>query len=103
MSTYDDLNTVNHSDMVDLVADRVVFHKTTIDNILRAQAAVIEEAFVRGCSVRILKVGKLDVKERPPRTYHNIHTGEKGTSTGGRKVVFKASASLQRDLDGLGT
>ncbi|OAG28193.1 HU family DNA-binding protein [Thermodesulfatator autotrophicus] len=65
---------------------------------VEAILSLLEEAFLRGEKVTISGFGTFEVKEGKPRLVKDFSTGERKKSQPKRRIIFKASPKLLKEL-----
>ena len=90
---------MNHSDVVDQVAEKAEIPKVDAARIIKVIAGVIEENLKNeGDSVRFSELGTFKVINRIERKGRNPRTGEEITIPAKQAVMFKVSKNLNRHV-----
>lgn len=85
-------------ELVDAVSDDCGHPRTVVRAVLDATTRAVTDALRRGDSVRLIGLGKLRVTARPPKKARNIHTGESVMVPARKVPVFKASETLESEV-----
>jgi nucleoid DNA-binding protein len=88
---------ISQSKLVEKLSAKTDVGKTEVLSILRALTETInEEVLVKGCDIRIAKLGTFKRKEMAARGGRNPKTGEELQIVAKNSVKFMASSSLRQ-------
>lgn len=92
-------DTVNKSDLIDVIADKADISKASAGRALDAVVEGITSALQAGDQVSLIGFGTFAVKERAERTGRNPQTGATMTIAASKSAGFKAGKALKDALN----
>ena len=90
---------VYKKNIVDSIVKSTNISKKSANQVLNTFVSIIKEELVNNKKASIPQIGSLFVKERKPRRYKNIWTGQIQISSSRPVVTFRQSSSLDKDLN----
>ncbi len=86
---------MNKKDLINAVVEKTELSRVDITVAVIATFDIISEALVADEKVQIPGFGTFELKERPSRTYVDIHTRKRVTSVASKTPVFRPSKTLK--------
>jgi DNA-binding protein HU-beta len=93
---------MNHSDLVQKIADATGMSKAAAGQAVDALIETILDAAKAGDEVRVTGLGIFDVVTREARPGRNPHTGESITIAASKALRFRAGKAAKDRLNGTG-
>jgi len=90
---------ISSQEMVDQIAARLSVSKRVAEEFLKSLFAEIEEALLKGESVKIKNLGTFKMQWNEPRKSVNVQTGEVFTIEGYNKVTFTPDTELKEAVN----
>lgn len=95
--------TITRADLVDAVYEEIGLSRNDAGELVRAVLEEIEEALVRGETVKISSFGTFGVRDKAARVGRNPKTGVEAPIPARRVLVFRPSQLLKDRINADGT